>query len=158
MDRQKSEQTTMGAYQLVAVGTDGSDSSYRAVDRAATVAADSGATLLIISAYHPAKNTADAERALGEDAAYHVVGSSPAEEALRTAKERASAKGVGEVETIAKEGDPIEVVTSVVTDRKADLLVIGNRGLNSLSGRLLGSVPQGISRKAPTDVLIVHTT
>ena len=29
----------MGAYQLVAVGTDGSDSSFRAVDRAATVAA-----------------------------------------------------------------------------------------------------------------------
>jgi nucleotide-binding universal stress UspA family protein len=148
----------MGAYQIVAVGTDGSDSSFRAVDRAATVAADAGATLLIISAYHPAKNTGQAEQALGDDAAYHVVGSTPAEEALRTAKERASAKGVADIETVAKEGDPIDIVTTVVTDRKADLLVIGNRGLNSLSGRLLGSVPQGISRKAPTDVLIVHTT
>lgn len=148
----------MGAYQLVAVGTDGSESSYRAVDRAATVAADSSATLLIICAYHPAKNTGQAEQQLGEDAAFHVVGSTPAEETLRDAQERASAKGVGDIETVAVEGDPIEVVTDVVTDRKADLLVIGNRGLNSLSGRLLGSVPQGISRKAPTDVLIVHTT
>ena len=72
----------MGAYQLVAVGTDGSDSSYRAVDRAAVVAADAGAALLIISAYHPARNTGQAEQQLGEDAAYHVVGSTPAEEAL----------------------------------------------------------------------------
>ncbi|MCD2195074.1 universal stress protein [Actinomycetospora endophytica] len=148
----------MGAYQLVAVGTDGSDSSFRAVDRAASVAADSAAALLIICAYHPAKNTNSAQDQLGEDAAYHVVGSTPAEETLRDAKERASRKGVGDVQTLAVEGDPIEAVTDVVNDRKVDLLVIGNRGLNSLSGRLLGSVPQGISRKAPTDVLIVHTT
>jgi nucleotide-binding universal stress UspA family protein len=148
----------MGAYQLVAVGTDGSESSFRAVDRAATVAADSSAALLIVCAYRPMKNTGEAEQHLGEDAAYHVIGSTPAEETLRDAKERASAKGVGDVQTVAAEGDPIDVVTDIVTDRKADLLVIGNRGLNSLSGRLLGSVPQGISRKAPTDVLIVHTT
>ena len=85
----------MGAYQLVAVGTDGSESSFRAVDRAATVAADASATLLIICAYHPAKNTGQAEQQLGEDAAYHVVGSTPAEETLRDAKERASSKGAG---------------------------------------------------------------
>jgi nucleotide-binding universal stress UspA family protein len=148
----------MGAYQLVAVGTDGSESSYRAVDRAATVAADSSATLLIICAYHPAKSTGQAEQQLGEDAAFLVVGSTPAEETLRNAKERATAKGAGKVDTVAVEGDAVESVTSVVNDRGADLLVIGNRGLTSLSGRLLGSVPQGISRKAPTDVLIVHTT
>lgn len=148
----------MGAYQLVAVGTDGSDSSFRAVDRAATVAVDASAALLIVCAYHPAKNTGRAQDQLGEDAAYLVVGSTPAEETLRAAKERAAAKGATSVETVAVEGEPVEVVNDVVNDRKADLLVIGNRGLNSLSGRLLGSVPQGISRKAPTDVLIVHTT
>jgi nucleotide-binding universal stress UspA family protein len=148
----------MGAYQLVAVGTDGSDSSFRAVDRAATVAADSSAALLIICAYHPAKNTGSAQDQLGEDAAYHVVGSTPAEETLRDAKDRAAAKGAADVQTLAVEGDPIEAVTDIINDRKADLVVVGNRGLNSLSGRLLGSVPQGISRKAPTDVLIVHTT
>ena len=39
----------------------------------------------------------------------------------------------------------------------ADLLVVGNRGLNTLAGRLLGSVPADVSRRAPCDVLIVHT-
>jgi len=49
-------------------------------------------------------------------------------------------------------------VIGAVVDRRADLVVVGNRGLNSLAGRLLGSVPQGVSRRALTDVLIVHTT
>ncbi|GAA4938787.1 nucleotide-binding universal stress UspA family protein [Actinomycetospora succinea] len=148
----------MGAYQTVAVGTDGSESSFRAVDRAATIAADSKALLLIICAYKPAKSTGEAEQALGEDAAFHVIGSTPAEETLRDARERAAAKGSVEIDTVAVQGDPIERVVEVVTDRKADLVVVGNRGLNSLAGRLLGSVPQGISRRAGSDVLIVHTT
>ncbi|PVZ11739.1 universal stress protein [Actinomycetospora cinnamomea] len=148
----------MGAYQIVAVGTDGSESSFRAVDRAATIAADSKALLLIICAYKPARNTAGAEQALGDDAAFHVVGSTPAEETLRDARERASTKGSIEIDTVAVEGDPIERVIEVVADRGADLVVVGNRGLNSLAGRLLGSVPQGISRRAGSDVLIVHTT
>ena len=40
---------------------------------------------------------------------------------------------------------------------QAGLLVVGNRGLNTLAGRLLGSVPADVSRRAPCDVLIVHT-
>jgi nucleotide-binding universal stress UspA family protein len=147
----------MGAYQTVAVGTDGSESSFRAVDRAATIAADAKALLLIICAYRPHRDAAG-EQALGEDAAFHVVGSTPAEETLRDARERASTKGSLEIDTVAVEGDAIERVIEVVTDRKADLVVVGNRGLNSLTGRLLGSVPQGISRRAGSDVLIVHTT
>ena len=141
----------MGAYKIVAVGTDGSESSFRAVDRAAVVAADSAATLLIICAYHPSKSApADAEA--------HVVGSTPAEETLRDARERASAKGVTDVDTIAVEGDPVEMMINTVADRRADLVVVGNRGLNSIAGRLVGSVPQGVSRRAGADVLIVHTT
>src|SRR5436305_116595 len=36
-----------GSYRTVLVGTDGSDTSFRAVDRAATLAADAGAQLLV---------------------------------------------------------------------------------------------------------------
>ena len=45
-----------------------------------------------------------------------------------------------------------------MSDVKADLLVVGNRGLNSIAGRLLGSVPADVARKSACDVLIVHTT
>ena len=40
----------------------------------------------------------------------------------------------------------------------ADLLVVGNVGLDTVAGRLLGSVPADVSHRAKTDVLIVHTT
>ena len=43
----------MSAYQTVVVGTDGSDSSLRAVDRAGTIAAQSGAKLIVTTAYFP---------------------------------------------------------------------------------------------------------
>jgi nucleotide-binding universal stress UspA family protein len=148
----------MGAYQTVLVGTDGSDSSYRAVERAAEVAHESDAKLVIVSAYEPAtrREVVSAEHDLGEDT-YQVVGSSPADDALRTAAERAAAHGAAHVERVAVEGEPVKTLLHALTEHQADLLVVGNRGLNSIAGRLLGSVPADVSRRAPCDVLIVHT-
>ena len=40
----------------------------------------------------------------------------------------------------------------------ADLLVVGNVGVKSIAGRLLGSVPIAVRRRAKTDVLVVETT
>ncbi|TDV54029.1 universal stress protein [Actinophytocola oryzae] len=150
----------MTAYQTVVVGTDGSDSSYLAVDRAAQIASDSGATLVIACAYHPARQE-DVTRAadqLGEDVAYQVVGSSPAEDSVRTATERARKQGASKIDTVVVDGEPVPTLTRVVEERNADLLVVGNRGLNTLAGRILGSVPSEAARKSKVDVLIVHTT
>lgn len=150
----------MTAYQTVVVGTDGSDSSYRAVDRAARIAADADATLVIACAYHPARqeDVSRAQDELGDDVAYQVVGASPAEDSVRTATERARKQGATKIDTVVVDGEPVPTLTKVVKERAADLLVVGNRGLNSLAGRLLGSVPSEAARKAGVDVLIVHTT
>lgn len=150
----------MTAYQTVVVGTDGSDSSYLAVDRAARIAADADATLVIACAYHPARqeDVARAADELGSDVAYQVVGSTPAEDTVRTAAERARKQGAAKVETVVVDGEPVPTLIGVVRERSADLLVVGNRGLNSLAGRLLGSVPSEAARKSDVDVLIVHTT
>ncbi|MBK1786046.1 universal stress protein [Prauserella cavernicola] len=149
----------MAAYQTVVVGTDGSESSFAAVDRAAGVAADAGATLVITCAYSPASKQ-EIERAQDElgGEAYQVVGSAPAEDTLQSARDRAVRAGAEKIETTAVRGEPADVLGSVVKDRSADLLVVGNRGLNTLAGRLLGSVPSEVARKSGVDVLIVHTT
>lgn len=149
----------MTAYRTIVVGTDGSSTSLAAVERAAAVASDSAAELLIVCAYTPAsrEDTAAAEDAL-KDEAYLVVGWTPAEETLRTAEERANAAGASKVRTIAEDGAPVDVLRKVVADNHADLLVVGNKGLNTLSGRLLGSVPSDVARRSGVDVLIVHTT
>jgi nucleotide-binding universal stress UspA family protein len=149
----------MAAYQTVVVGTDGSDSSFAAVDRAAGVAADSGATLVIACAYYPAgKNDVDKAQDVLRDEAYQVVGSAPAEDTLQDARDRAVKRGATKIETVPVVGDPVESLRKVVSDHSADLLVVGNRGLNTLAGRILGSVPSEVARKAGVDVLIVHTT
>ncbi|MFD2419451.1 universal stress protein [Amycolatopsis pigmentata] len=149
----------MAAYQTVVVGTDGSDSSFRAVDRAAAVTAESGARLVIVCAYYPAsgKDLEEAQDALGEEA-YQVVGSAPAEDTLQSARDRAVKAGATDIETVPVVGEPVDALRKVVAERSADLLVVGNRGLNTLAGRILGSVPAEAARKSGVDVLIVHTT
>lgn len=149
----------MTSYARVVVGTDGSESAGRAVGRAAEVAAASGASLLIVCAYHPEgrETVHEAEEAMGEDA-FNVVGSSPALATLSRAQDSIREVGVSSVETVAVEGDPVESLVDVAQSRDADLVVTGNRGLGTLTGRLLGSVPSGVSRRSPVDVLIVHTT
>jgi nucleotide-binding universal stress UspA family protein len=150
----------MAAYRTVVVGTDGSDSSFHAVDRAAAIAADGGATLVIACAYRPtrAEDVTRAQDELGDDVAYQVVGSTPAEETVRSAAERARRAGAQKIDTVVVDGEPVPTLAKVVTDHAADLLVVGNRGLNTLAGRILGSVPAEAARKSHVDVLIVHTT
>ncbi|GAA4226986.1 universal stress protein [Actinomadura meridiana] len=149
----------MSAYRVILVGTDGSDSSFRAVDRAARLAAATGASLLLSAAYGPmpARERAAAADRLG-DLAYKVQGATPAEDALRAARARAVAAGAGDVDQVAVEGDAADVIARLAGDRGADLVVVGNRGLNTLTGRILGSVPANLSHRSPCDVLIVHTT
>ncbi|HEX5406670.1 MAG TPA: universal stress protein [Pseudonocardiaceae bacterium] len=148
----------MGAYQTILVGTDGSDSSLRAVRKAAELAANAAAKLVVVCAYHAAseREVASAGDALGEEA-YQVVGSAPAEATLRDAADIAAKAGAADVVTSAIGGEPVKTLVQAVEDHKVDLLVVGNRGLNTLAGRLLGSVPSDVSRHARCDVLIVHT-
>jgi nucleotide-binding universal stress UspA family protein len=150
----------MSAYSTVVVGTDGSETSFVAVERAAAIAQDAGATLVLACAYIPAadKDTARDRDILGDEA-YQVVGSAPADDTVRTAMARASSvAGSITVQTEVVQGKPADVLTKITADRKADLLVVGNRGLNTLAGRILGSVPLDVLRHAGCDVLVVHTT
>ncbi|WAJ46741.1 universal stress protein [Mycobacterium sp. Aquia_216] len=150
----------MSAYQTVVVGTDGSESSLRAVDRAGAIAADYGAKLIVATA-HPPVPVEKGRYAIppgsthGED--YRLVGEAPFYAILRDAAVRARKAGAKNVEEKSVVGAPITALVHLAEEVSADLLVIGNVGLASVAGRLLGSVPSEVSRRAKTDVLIVHT-
>jgi nucleotide-binding universal stress UspA family protein len=146
----------MGAYQTVVVGTDGSDSSMRAVDKAAQIAGPD-ARLIVASAYLPQHEDSRAADAL-RDESYKVSGTAPIYAILQDAKERAHKAGAKNVEERPIEGAPVDALVKLAEDEKADLLVVGNVGLSTIAGRLLGSVPANVSRRAKVDVLIVHTT
>ncbi|WP_228000761.1 universal stress protein [Nocardia australiensis] len=148
----------MTAYRTIVVGTDGSDSSYVAVEKAAALAAAADATLIMACAYYPTddRDVAAAADVL-KDEAYQVRGSAPTNEILHIARDKATAAGATNIVERSIVGEPVESLLALVKEVEADLLVVGNRGLNTLAGRLLGSVPADVARKSRSDVLIVHT-
>ncbi|QUH01539.1 universal stress protein [Saccharopolyspora erythraea] len=149
----------MPSYRKVVVGTDGSPPSLRAVARAAEVARDASAALVIVCAYYPnsEREVEQAKQELGEEA-FQVIGSAPAEDTLREATDRARTAGATEVETVSVVGAPVASLVEAAEKHSADLLVVGSRGLNTVKGRILGSVPSEVSRRADCDVLVVRTS
>ncbi|BBX38478.1 universal stress protein family protein [Mycolicibacterium mageritense DSM 44476 = CIP 104973] len=160
----------MGTYRTVIVGTDGSESSLRAVDRAATIAAQENAKLIVASAHQPVVERGSWSRAPSHDhvvdtraadslreEGYKLHGAAPIYEILREARDRAKAAGAGDIDERAIEGAPVDALVKLADDVKADLVVVGDVGLDSVAGRLLGSVPANVARRAKVDILIVHT-
>jgi nucleotide-binding universal stress UspA family protein len=147
----------MSAYRTVVVGTDGSDSSLRAVDRAGLIAAGSNAKLIVATAYFPQSEDQRAADVLKEEG-YKMAGNAPIYAILREATERARAAGATDIEERPVVGAPVDALVELAEDVQADLLVVGNVGLSTIAGRLLGSVPANVARRSKTDVLIVHTS
>lgn len=144
----------MSDYNTIVVGTDGSNSSLLAVERAAKIAAAFDATLIIGCAYY--ENKEEASKTLRQESVT-ILGDDKAEANLVAGREHAEKFGAKNVETAVRPGTPVQALMSIVNDNKADLLVVGNRGINSLTGRLLGSVPADVARQSDCDVMIVHT-
>jgi len=147
----------MSAYRTVVVGADGSDSSLRAVDRAGEIAGGSGARVIVATAYFPQSEDHHAADVL-KDEGYKATGNAPIYAILREATDRAKAAGATEVVEKAIVGAPVDALVELAESEKADLLVVGNVGLSTIAGRLLGSVPANVARRSKIDVLIVHTS
>jgi nucleotide-binding universal stress UspA family protein len=158
------------SYRTIIVGTDGSESSLRAVDRAGALAAQVKAKLIIASAHLDTSEKGGWSRAPSPDrvmdaraedslggAGYRVHGSAPVYAILQDARERAKAAGAHDVEERAIVGAPVTALLHLAEEVKADLLVVGNLGMSTVAGRLLGSVPDTVARRAKVDIIIVHT-
>jgi nucleotide-binding universal stress UspA family protein len=159
------------SYRTIVVGTDGSESSLRAVDRAAAIAAQESAKLVIATAHLDTSEKGGWSRApspdrvndpkagdsLGGSESYRVHGSAGVYEILQDARERAHAAGARDIKEEAIVGAPVNALLHLAEEVKADLLVVGNLGVGTVAGRLLGSVPDTVARKAKVDILIVHT-
>ena len=63
-----------------------------------------------------------------------------------------------DVETHAREGDPADAILDVAEEERADLIVVGNKGMTGAKRFLLGSVPNKVSHHAPCSVMIIRTT
>jgi nucleotide-binding universal stress UspA family protein len=146
-------------FSSIVVGTDGSDTAAQAVREAVDMAGALGATLELVSAYTPVSE--QRLRAERRDAPADVQWATgprrEVEASLADAAEAARAAGV-EAHTHAREGDPADVIVDLAEERRADLIIVGNKGMTGARRFLLGSVPDKISHHAPCSVLIVRTT
>jgi nucleotide-binding universal stress UspA family protein len=52
---------------------------------------------------------------------------------------------------------PADAICEVATQVKADVIVVGNKGMTGVR-RVLGSVPNSVAHQAPCAVLIAFTT
>jgi nucleotide-binding universal stress UspA family protein len=61
-----------------------------------------------------------------------------------------------EVEEDLLEGPAADAILSAAESRKADLIVMGTRGMGSLKGTVFGSVSTKVSHYAPCTVMVVR--
>jgi nucleotide-binding universal stress UspA family protein len=143
----------------IVVGTDGSETAAEAFRQAVDLAKLAGAQLSIVSAYAPVsgRKVKDQQRDAPADVQYEIGPREDVNLVLDAAAADARKEGI-EVQTHPLEGDPAEAILNVAEETKADLIVVGNKGMTGARRFLLSSVPNNISHHAPCSVIIVRTT
>jgi nucleotide-binding universal stress UspA family protein len=136
----------------VAVGTDGSATASKAVEAAAEIAQRFDAKLVLLSAFDgsdrpegPGSGADERQWAFNNDARVR--------ELLHRTEQDLRDREI-DCTTMLDEGDPAEVLLRLAADCNADLLVIGNQGMQR---RVLGSVPNTVTHKATCSVYVVKT-
>jgi nucleotide-binding universal stress UspA family protein len=142
--------------ETIAVGTDGSETASKAVDFALDLAEKFGSQVVVASSYRPVSEgrLRSEQREAPEDIQWSINPMEDVDSALRDVEQKAKSRGL-KTTTEAREGDPADVLCDIAEQHNADLLVVGNKGMQR---RVLGSVPNSVSHKAPCSVVIVKTT
>ena len=137
----------------IAVGTDGSETASKAVDIAVELARRFDARVVLMSVYggQPAAGSSGKfdERELSWNPAAQLR-----EILARTESRLKLDEGIDCVTRTGK-GNPAKALVEIAEKCGADLLVIGNKGMDR---RVLGSVPNSVTHNAPCSVLVVKTT
>ena len=139
-------------FETVIVGADDSTTAREAVMVAAEIAQLHGGTLHIVTVYDP-KSIQIQE--LPEEFRYSRL-TSPADMLLEGLSRIVEQRGLKPM-VHAATGNPAEAIVRIAEREKADLVVVGNKGMKGVR-RVLGSVPNSIAHDAPCSVLIVDTS
>lgn len=152
-------------FKSIVVGTDFSPTAEEAVNQAIALAKAFSAKLHVVTAFKPAMAANIAASSLEAMAAGGAEFIQSAQSAMA---DEVEATHNALVKRVQKEGisckthgiaeDAADAIMEVAEREKADLIVVGNRGLSSAKRFLLGNVPNKITHHAPCSVLVVHTT
>ena len=132
-------------FDRIVVGAAETGAARQAIDNAIELARLAGAELHLVLAFDPYLDRIDPET---------LPGSAHAQEFLDSL---AVTTGDLTTRTYPVGGDAADAILGVARDIDADLIVVGNKGMQG-AGRILGSVTNTVSHHAPCSVLIVSTT
>jgi nucleotide-binding universal stress UspA family protein len=142
-----------GIYHRILVGYDGSENAERALHRAIELAKHTKAELRITVVADTMRYTATSSggiyKQFNQQTKQNAV--NLAEAALEVAKRT----GLEDVYASDEEGQPADMILTLASEYKSDLIVVGRRGMRGLERFLMGSVSTGIINHAKCDVLIV---
>ena len=138
----------MQTRESIVVGTDGSETAERAVDRAGVIARALGATVHVVSAY-----SADAVPLIEAGRQGELT---HAQQSVDRAQQRLAKMGVDSEAHLSTQA-PGRALVEIADKQGAQMIVVGNRGMTGVK-RVLGSVPNHVSHHAHCDVVIVPTT
>lgn len=145
-------------YRTIVVGTDGSATAAVAERAAIELARRFGAKLHLVRAYQLPSGVGLAgavpETAVALHEADRLV-AGQIEAALEALAGDIRGTGV-DVATHARSGSAAQAIIDVAEAHGADLVVVGNRGMQG-ARRLLGSVPNTVTHHAPCAVLVVRS-
>jgi nucleotide-binding universal stress UspA family protein len=137
----------------IAVGTDGSVTAAKAVEVAAEMAERYGAKLILLSAAQDSRQPVS-RPGQSEELQWATNPDALMREMLHRTEQDMAERKI-DCTSLIDEGDPAEVLIRLAEECNADVLVIGNRGMQR---RVLGSVPNTVTHKAPCSVYVVKTT
>jgi nucleotide-binding universal stress UspA family protein len=139
------------AVRPVVVGVDGSASAYRAVEWAAGEAHRRGVGLRLVRAF----SWTTADHPTGWVARYRdEMLDVSRRQVARAVRVAADTRSDVEAESQVAIGAPIEVLSSEA--RRAQLLVLGDRGLGEVAGLVLGSVAVSLAASGACPVVVVR--
>lgn len=138
-------------FNVIVVALDGSEHSWQALEYAEYVAGFEGASLWLVHAF---PHTSDLR---GYEAYDRLISdrTKAGQAVLDEAREKLGDTGL-EVHQELIEGPAAEGILRVAEARNADLIVMGTRGLGSLSGLLLGSVSSKVVQHAHCPVMLAR--
>ena len=141
----------------IVVGTDGSATATRAVERAGAIANALGAPLHVVMCCESHTNAAAMAATAGMALTYDggEQDRADAERVVSRARQVLAEAGI-EASAHVCTGNPAEALLAIAEGEHAQMIVVGNRGMTG-ARRVLGSVPNSVSHRARCAVLIVPT-
>ncbi|MDH3661588.1 MAG: universal stress protein [Alphaproteobacteria bacterium] len=145
-------------FERILVAVDGSKGSEKALQHGVRLQQLCGGELLILTVYrHHSLLEASMSMVRPEEPPENLddVMREHAREIAEDAKKKAAEAGAQKMRAFVKNGPPARTIVQFAEERKADLIVIGSRGLGDLEGYLLGSVSHKVTSLADCPVMVI---